>query len=220
MIKILHKFVIGACGLAMLSYGQSAQAAVYSEAGDAGDTFATAQLTLGSVGQPLDFIEGNLLSLQDNDFFRFFYSGTGNLTIETGPYTNTPFPSNTFPGFELLSGIGASLGGAAQSLNPSPFGNQTFITGGSIFYSPGISTINYANLPVGEYVLRVDGTGQANLGKPRYVGNYSIRLQGGTRFIQSVPEPSFILSLLAISAIAAIAGIKNRHQQLPESVKN
>ena len=126
-MNIFYKFAFAAFGLATVFYTQSSQAAVFSEIGDAGDTFGTAQIVSGSARQSLDSIEGNLSSLQDNDFFRFFYGGTGNLTIETGPYTNTPFPTNTFPGFELLSATGISLGGAAESNNPAPFGNPTFI---------------------------------------------------------------------------------------------
>lgn len=209
-MKILDKFVIAAFGLATVFFSQSSQAAVFSEVGDAGDTFGTAQIAEGSAGQLLDTIEGNLSSLQDNDFFRFFYSGTGNLTIETGPYTNTPFPTNTFPGFELLSASGTSLGGAAQSNNPAPFGNQTFFLTGQISYDPGSSIIFFSSLPVGEYVLRIDGTGQVNLDQPRYVGNYSVRLQGGAQFIETVPEPTSILSLLTVATMGSMIFVKDK----------
>lgn len=210
-MNYFQKLVSVTFGLATVLFIQPSQAAVYSEVGEAGDTFGTAQLALGTAGESLNAIEGNLFSLQDNDFFRFFYGGTGNLNIETGPYTNTPFPTNTFPGFELFSGNGVSLGGAGESLNPAPFGNQTFISSGGISYEPGISVIRYQNLLIGEYVLRVDGTGQVNSGKPRYVGNYSVSLQGGAQFIQ-VPEPTSILSLLAVSLIASMTVIKNNRK--------
>ncbi|MBD2519771.1 PEP-CTERM sorting domain-containing protein [Nostoc sp. FACHB-973] len=213
-MNIFHKFAFAAFGLATVFYTQSSQAAVFSEVGDAGDTFGTSQIVSGSAGQSLDTIEGNLSSLQDNDFFRFFYDGTVNLTIQTGPYTNTPFPTNTFPGFELLSATGTSLGGAAQSNNPAPFGNQTFIVNGSADFITGTSNISYGGLPVGEYVLRVDGTGQRNFNQPRYLGNYSVRLQGGAQFIQAVPEPTSILSLLAVAAMGSITVIKNHRQKL------
>jgi hypothetical protein len=212
-MNIFHKFAIAAFGLATVFYTQPSQAAVFSEVGDAGDIFGNAQIVSGAAGQSLNTIEGNLSSLQDNDFFRFFYGGTGNLTIATGPYTNTPFPTNTFPGFELLSGTGTSLGGAAESNNPAPLGNQAFIVGGNINYA-GTSLINYANLSVGEYVLRIDGTGQANLNQPRYIGNYSVRLQGGAQFIQAVPEPTSILSLLAVAVMGSMTVIKNHRQKL------
>lgn len=217
-MNLFQKFAIAAFGLATVFYSQSSQAAVFSEVGDAGNIFGNAQIVSGSAGQSLDTIEGNLSSLQDNDFFRFLYGGTGNLTIATGPYTNTPVPTNTFPGFELLSGTGTSLGGAAQSNNPAPFGNQAFIVSGSIIYAPGTSIINYANLPVGEYVLRIDGSGQVNSGQPRYVGNYSVRLQGGAQFIQAVPEPTSILSLLAVAAMGSMTAIKNHRQKLVSSM--
>lgn len=214
MMKIFHKVAIASFGLATVFYTQSSQAAVFSEVSDAGDTFGTAQIISGLAGQSLDTIEGNLSSLQDQDFFRFFYSGTGNLNIETGPYANTPFPTNTFPGFELLSATGTSFGGAAQSNIPAPFGNQAFIVGGGVNYTNGFSNINYANLPVGEYTLRIDGTGQVNLDQPRYIGNYSVRLQGGAQFIQAVPEPTSTLSLLALVAMGSMTAIKNCRQKL------
>ncbi|WP_414756070.1 hypothetical protein [Anabaena sp. CCY 9910] len=213
-MNIFYKCAIATVGLATVFYTQSSQAAVFSEVGDASNVFGTAQTVSGSAGQSLDAIEGNLSDLQDNDFFRFFYAGTGNLRIETGPYTNTPFPTNTFPGLELLSGTGLSLGGVAQSLNPAPFGNGTFINSAGSANTTGTSWIDYVNLPVGEYVLRVDGTGQSNLGQPRYVGNYSLRLRGGSQFIQAVPEPTFILSLLAVAAITSPTVNKNQRRQL------
>ncbi|MBR8832628.1 MAG: hypothetical protein DSM106950_00930 [Stigonema ocellatum SAG 48.90 = DSM 106950] len=209
-----HKLVSVTFALATVLFNQPSQAAVYSEVGEAGDTFDTAQLVLGTAGESLDAIAGNLLSSQDNDFFRFFYDGTGNLSIRTGPYTNTPFPTNTFPGFELFSDNGVSLGGAGESLNPSPFGNKDFVAGNSsIVYQSGVSLVNYQNLPIGEYVLRVDGSGQFNSGKPRYVGNYSVSLQGAAQFIEQVPEPTSILSLLAVSAIASATVIKTNRKQ-------
>ncbi|KQW42464.1 MULTISPECIES: PEP-CTERM sorting domain-containing protein [unclassified Roseateles] len=180
---------------ALVLAGASATQAgiVYLEIGDAGGTFATAQSAFTPVSQSLDAISGTLTT-GDVDYFRFLYTGAGGLTIAEGPYVNTPFPGNTFPAFELYSGTGVDLGGFT-GIGPSGF----------ISYANATATLSYFGLISGnEYVLAIDGAGQANPPNPLYVGNYSIQLSGGAATLvpQPLPEPaSLALAGLALAGV-------------------
>ena len=173
-----------------------AQAATFFELDDAGNTFNSAQAVSGLDNNFLERIEGNITSKQDNDYFRFYFSGIGILAIETGPYFNMPFPVNTFPAFQLFNSNCSLMGGYFMGNFTWGLGN---IAGSQISYTSGISQVNFNNLSAGEYVLKIDGTGQYNNRQPIHEGNYAVRLSGA-EFIpsqpQSIPEPSTPVGIL------------------------
>lgn len=177
------------------------QAATFFEIDDASNTFYSAQVVSGMGNNWLDKIEGNLISPQDNDYFRFYFGGVGVLAIETGPYFNQPFPSNTFPAFQLFNTNNSLIGGYFKGEFTLGIGN---IGGSRISYISGISQMNFNNLSAGEYVLKIDGTGQFNNRNPIYEGKYAVNLSGA-EFIpsqpQPIPEPSTPIGLLIAGGI-------------------
>lgn len=176
-------------------------AATFFEIGDAGDTFNSAQVVRGWESNSLNWIEGSLSSTHDNDYFRFAFGGVGVLTIQTGPYFNTPFPWNQFPAFQLFNAQDSLVGGYSG-------GSLTFglgdMAGSSIFFIPGMSQFNFSNLSAGEYVLKVNGMAQINTQESVYEGDYSIKLVDA-EFIsnseQPVPEPSTLLGMIVAGGI-------------------
>ena len=193
------------------------QATTFFEVGDAGDTFNNAQVVSCLGGASIDGIEGRLDLRNDNDYFRFFFGGGGVLKIETGPYFNTGFPFNPFPAFQLFNTNNSLVGGYFD-------GDFTFgvgdISGSFIAFYGGRSELNFRNLSAGEYVLKVDGTGQTNAPKPVYEGDYSIKLSGA-EFIrdqpcpepstlpqQSVPEPSTLVGMIVAGGIGWLMKMK------------
>lgn len=201
-MKFAEKLTIAVAGIAIFTGTEisSAKAATFFESGDAGDTFDNAQAVSGSNEESLNKIEGTLESTKDKDFFRFFFDKIGNLTIQTGPYSNTPFPSNTFPAFQLFNANNNLVGGYFE-------GNFTFGIGNlpssSINFVDGVAELNFSDLLAGEYVLKVDGTGQVNDPKPIYEGNYTISLSDA-KFLpsQPVPEPSSLVGIVIASSIS------------------
>lgn len=201
--------ISGFTGLCLVVGSTSSYAATFSEIGDAGDTFDTAQITSGPAGEALTTINGNLsfhieefiedfgetvVFLLDNDFFRFLYTGTGNLTIESGPYAVSDPLRDPFPAFELFNSSG----------------NRAFFFLG-VVCSCGSSQYDYQNLTAGEYVIRIDGRGQSESPQPIYIGDYSIRLIGDTQFLsQSVPEPASTISLSLLGVMMASATLLKR----------
>jgi hypothetical protein len=176
----------------------SARSATFFEVGDAGDTFDKAQIITGVSGEALTSIEGKLTSTQDKDYFRFFFGGVGLLTVETGPYFNTPFPSNTFPAYELFNASNSLVGGYFQGEFTVGLGNMQ---GSSIVFD-GNTQLIFSYLSAGEYVLKVDGTGQYNNQKPIYEGDYAIRLSGAEVIPdQSIPEPSTFVGTVIAAGI-------------------
>jgi len=202
-MKFAEKLTITIAGIAILTSTEisSVRAATFFESGDAGDTFDNAQAVSGTNEESLDKIEGTLESTTDKDYFRFLFDKFGNLTIKTGPYFNTPFPSNTFPAFELFNANNTLVGGYFE-------GDITFGIGGlpdifEISFVEGVAELTFRNLLAGEYVLKVDGTGQANDPKPIYEGNYTISLSEA-EFLpsQPVPEPSSLVGIVIASSIS------------------
>lgn len=188
-------------GMSLVAIKMPTQAATFFEIDDAGNTFNSAQTVSGLGNSLLDIIEGSLTSTQDKDYFRFSFGGIGILAIETGPYFNMPFPANTFPAFQLFNSNYSLMGGYFMGDFTWGIGN---ISGSRISYTSGIAKVNFNNLPAGEYVLKVDGTGQFNHRNPIHQGNYAVRLSGA-EFIpsqpQSVPEPSTSVGVLIAGGI-------------------
>ena len=188
-------------GMTLVAIKIPAQAVTFFEIDDAGNTFKSAQVVRGVGNNLLDRIEASLTSTQDNDYFRFYFSGIGILAIETGPYFNRPFPSNTFPAFQLFNSNCSLMGGYLMGDFTWGLGN---IAGSQISYTSGISQVNFNNLSAGEYVLKIDGTGQYNNRQPIHEGKYAVRLSGA-EFIpsqpQSVPEPSTPVGILIAGGI-------------------
>lgn len=188
-------------GMSLVAIKIPAQAVTFFEIDDAGNTFNSAQTVSGLDNNLLDIIEGNLKSAQDKDYFRFPFGGIGILAIETGPYFNRPFPSNTFPAFQLFNSNYSLMGGYFMGDFTWGVGN---ISGSGISYTSGIAKVKFNNLSAGEYVLKVDGTGQFNHRNPVHEGNYAVRLSGA-EFIhsqpQSVPEPSTPVGILMAGGI-------------------
>lgn len=203
-MNIYPKLVIATTitGISFLFINISVQAATFFEIDDAGNTFNSAQLVSGVGNNLFDRIEGSLTSTQDNDYFRFFLGEIGFLSIETGPYFNKPFPSNTFPAFQLFNSNYDLMGGYFMGDFTWGVGN---IAGSRISYSSGIAQVKFNNLSAGEYVLKVDGTGQFNHQNPIHEGNYVVRLSGA-EFIpsqpQSVPESSTPIGILIAGGIS------------------
>lgn len=188
-------------GMSLAVIKMPTQAATFFEIDDAGNTFNSAQTVSGLDNNLLDIIEGNLKSAQDKDYFRFSFGGIGILAIETGPYFNMPFPSNTFPAFQLFNSNYSLMGGYFMGDFTWGGGN---ISGSRISYSSGIAQVKFNNLSAGEYVLKVDGTGQFNNHNPIHEGNYSVRLSGAEVIPsqpQSVPEPITSVGVLIAGGI-------------------
>lgn len=188
-------------GMSLVAIKMPIQAATFFEIDDAGNTFNSAQTVSGLGNNLLDIIEGSLTSTQDKDYFRFYFGGIGILALETGPYFNMSFPANTFPAFQLFNSNSSLMGGYFMGDFTWGVGN---LSGSQISYTTGIAQVNFNNLPAGEYVLKVDGTGQFNHRNPIHQGNYAVRLSGA-EFIpsqhQSVPEPSTSVGLLIAGGI-------------------
>ena len=206
-MNIYHKIALITSGvlLSFVAIKVPTQAATFFEIGDAGDTLNNAQVASGLGGESLDRIEGRLESTNDQDYFRFFWGGVGMLQIETGPYFNTSFPANTFPAFQLFNPSNSLVGGYFIGAITLEVGD---IGGSGISLMFGSAQFNFHYLSAGEYVLKVDGTGQANEPKPIYEGDYAIRLSGA-EFIpsppipasQPVPEPGTLVSTLVAGGI-------------------
>lgn len=188
-------------GMSLVAIKIPVQAVTFFEIDDAGNTFNSAQTVSGVGNNLLEIIEGSLTSTQDKDYFRFSFDGIGMLAIETGPYFNNPFPSNTFPAFQLFNNDSSLMGGYFMGDFTWGVGN---ISGSGISYTSGSAQVKFNNLSAGEYVLKVDGTGQFNHRNPIHEGNYAVRLSGA-EFIpsqpQSVPEPITPVSILIAGGI-------------------
>lgn len=190
--------LLGAIAFSVAVMG-TAHSAVVTESGDAGDTLATAQRLTSDPQVAITAISGSLSSTSDVDYFRFSLAEVGSLRISFDSFA----PAGGFPTFvgmaayfangDLLMATSLDVGGL--------FGDTSYGTIGGISYQFGNANLEAYGLPVGEYVLRVDGSGQINFGRPRYEGGYTINVSGRAETLgAAVPEPS-TLALIGAAAL-------------------
>jgi hypothetical protein len=185
---LLKKLSVATAGAALiaLGIGGTAQAATFTESGDAGQTLNTAQ----NVGGGINVIQGNIFFPNDADLFSFSWGGgLFNATTVGGANFDTILQLFDFSG-TLLTQNDDSQGTLGSTLNQ-------FLDAGNYFL--GISSFaNFAS----------SGPTYSNNGFSS--GSYSISLSQPT---SSVPEPGSVLGLLALGGLGAGSVLKRKQQQ-------
>lgn len=209
--------------VASVSSGQ-AQAATFTEIGDAGETLGTAQV-ISSGQQPLESISGALSG--DADLFQIFV--TGGRTFSATTVGGASFDTQLF----LFDSAGVGVyGNDNSSVSPD---QSTLPTGGfspaaSGIYSLGISGFNYdpvsalgaqgaifpdfPNVAFNEVVGPTGPGGGSPLSGFNGArldpgGSYTIALTGA----EAVPEPSSVLGTLALGAWALGSLVKKKSKR-------
>lgn len=219
------------------------QAATFTEQNDAGESINTAQV-IPSGTNPLNMIVGSLSG--DVDLFKLFLEGGQTFSATTLTVENlTELPGEIFAGIpsEILEdpqlflfnadGIGVygnddtsfstqavlPSGGMFSPTNSgfyylaiSNSGNNPFSNEGSIFPDNLIGDAFGANGAGGGSPLS-GFTGTTAMG-----GRYAISLTGVKTAAARVPEPSSLLGLLGIGALATVSQLKNKKQNRKNSI--
>ncbi|MFE1745160.1 DVUA0089 family protein [Coleofasciculus sp. H7-2] len=181
---LLKKLSIATAGAALLlGIGGTAQAATFTESGDAGQTLNTAQ----NVGGGIDVIQGTISPRNDADLFSFSWGGgLFNATTVGGANFDTILQLFDFSGTLLAQNDDSQLT-LGSTLNE-------FLDAGNYFL--GISS--FANFATSGPIYGSVGVGSSS-------GSYSISLNQPT---SSVPEPGSVLGLLALGGLGAGSVLK------------
>ncbi|BAY74847.1 hypothetical protein NIES25_12630 [Nostoc linckia NIES-25] len=192
IVNVLTKLSMATVGVAViaLGVGGTAQAATYTEVGDAGQTLNTAQNLAGGI----NVIQGTISYNDDADLFSFSWGG-GLLNATTVG--------------------GASFDTILQLFNSS----GTLIAQNDDDSSPGAGSQSTLNLFVGsgEYLLGISSLANFAQSGPTYgevdaglfSGSYSIRLNQETA--SAVPEPASLIGILGLGAFS-ITSLRKRKQ--------
>ncbi|MEH1936101.1 MAG: DVUA0089 family protein [Nostoc sp.] len=188
-VNVLTNLSLTTVGAAVIALGAAgtAQAATYTEVGDAGKTLKTAQNLPGGI----NVIKGTISSKNGADLFSFFWdSGRFKATTVDGASFDTIL--------ELFDSSGTLI-----ALNDDSKGTQQ-------------STLNEF-LDTGEYLLGISSFANFALSASSYgdiapgfsSGGYSISLNKKTA---SVPEPASVIGILGLGAFG-ITSVRKRKQQ-------
>ncbi|WP_375507295.1 DVUA0089 family protein [uncultured Nostoc sp.] len=191
-VNVLTKLSLSTVGTAVIALGAAgtAQAATFTEVGDAGQTLNTAQNLLGGI----NVIQGTISPSDDADLFSFSWGG-GQFNATT--VGGTPFTFDTI--LQLFDSSGTLI---AQNEDDSQSTLQ--------------STLNLS-VDSGEYLLGISSFANFAKSGPTYgsVGpgfssdSYSISLNQETA---SVPEPASLIGILGLGAFG-ITSVRKRKQQ-------
>jgi hypothetical protein len=176
-----------AAGVAVIALGTTVkvQAATFTESGDAGQTFSSAQ----NVGGGIDVIQGNVSSNSDADLFSFSWGG--------GLFNATTLGGASFDTMlQLFSSSGTILTQNDDSAGTLQSTLNVALAAGNYFL--GISS--WPNYPTSSPTGPNYGTGYSS-------GRYSISLNHETT---SVPEPASTLGLLALGTLGAGSMLKRK----------
>jgi hypothetical protein len=193
---LLKKLSIATAGAALiaLGIGGTAQAATFTESGDAGQTLNTAQ----NVGGGINVIQGNIFPFNDADLFSFSWGGgLFNATTVGGANFDTILQLFDFSGTILAQNDDTFIPPFTFSLGSTL--NQVLDAGN---YFLGISS--YPNFASSGPTYSNNGWGGGS------TGSYSISLNQPT---SSVPEPGSVLGLLALGGLGAGSVLKRKQQQ-------
>lgn len=187
---LMQKLSLATASAAFVALGAvgSAQAATFTEFGDAGQTLGTAQ----TVGGGIDVIQGNISSGTDADLFSFYWGG--------GLFSATTVGGASFDTMlQLFNSSGTLLAQNDDSQGTLQSTLSQILNSGN--YLLGVSSFpNFAG-DGPTYDIYGYGGGYSS-------GDYSVKLDTETA---SVPEPASVLGLLALGAMGA--GSLKRKQQ-------
>ncbi|MHC5724281.1 MAG: DVUA0089 family protein [Nostoc sp.] len=194
-VNVLTNLSLTTVGAAVIALGAggTAQAATYTEVGDAGKTLKTAQ----NLPRGINVIKGTISSKKDVDLFSFFW--------DSGRFKTTTVDGASFDTvLELFDSSGTVI-----ALEDDSKGTAQ-------------STINQF-LDTGEYFLGISSAPNFDLFDINYgrfdgfsSGDYSITLKKKTASVPkriSVPEPASLIGILGLGAFG-LTSVRKRKQQV------
>ena len=239
-------WVMGVTGMATLLTALSsiqAQAASFSEVGDAGQTPSTAQVItpaqLSGAGSSLDSIAGTLTGSGDfADLFQIFLTGGQTFSAGTAnAATDQAFQDEQFgipptvlldPQLFLFDATGRGVyanDDSFGSLQAALLSGQPFSPQQSGTYFLAIASSDYNPVTAGGQPI-FDALSTTNVGPNTQLplstfsgtgsdtGTYTIALSGATAVPQPVPSPSSTLGLVVLGALGAASGLKYKKSKL------
>ncbi|MBN3948329.1 MAG: PEP-CTERM sorting domain-containing protein [Nostoc sp. NMS7] len=197
-VNVLTNLSLTTVGAAVIALGAggTAQAATYTELGDAGKTLKTAQ----NLPRGINVIKGTISSKKDADLFSFFWdSGRFKATTVDGASFDTLL--ELFDSSGTVIALKDDSKGTAQSTINQFLDTGEYFLGISSFPNFDLDQfgINYGTIP-----------GLSS-------GDYSITLNKKTASIPkpiSVPEPASLIGILGLGALG-ITSVRKRKQQVP-----
>ncbi|MEH1927217.1 DVUA0089 family protein [Nostoc sp.] len=197
-VNVLTNLSLTTVGAAVIALGAggTAQAATYTELGDAGKTLKTAQ----NLPRGINVIKGTISSKKDADLFSFFWdSGRFKATTVDGASFDTLL--ELFDSSGTVIALKDDSKGTAQSTINQFLDTGEYFLGISSFPNFDLDQfgINYGTIP-----------GLSS-------GDYSITLNKKTASIPkpiSVPEPASLIGILGLGAFG-ITSVRKRKQQVP-----
>jgi len=194
-VNVLTNLSLTTVGAAVIALGTAAtaQAATYTEVGDAGKTLKTAQNLPGGI----NVIKGTISSKKDADVFSFFWdSGRFKATTVGGASFDTLL--ELFDSSGTVIALKDDSKGTAQSTLNEFLDTGEYFLGISSFPNFDLFGINYGTIP-----------GLSS-------GDYSITLNKKTASVPkriSVPEPASVIGILGLGAFG-ITSVRKRKQQV------
>ena len=138
----MRRILFGLAAIALLAVSAPARAGTWAEVGDAGESVATAQITIGSGS--LDSIKGHLFAFTDMYCIRILHDGTA-FSATTEPNTLAQSQGGTLDPMLMLfdkNGVGIVGNDDISNGGNGPFNNNSTIT---------------ATLNAGTYLLAISG---------------------------------------------------------------
>ncbi|MEH2412708.1 DVUA0089 family protein [Nostoc sp.] len=197
-VNVLTNLSLTTVGAAVIALGAAgtAQAATYTEVGDAGKTLKTAQNLPGGI----NVIKGTISSKNGADLFSFFWdSGRFKATTVDGASFDTIL--------ELFDSSGTLIAVNDDSKRTEQSTLNEFLDTGE--YLLGISS--FAN-----FALSASSYGYGDIAPGFSSGDYSISLNKKTASVPkpaSVPEPASLIGILGLGAFG-INSVRQRKQQV------
>ncbi|MEH2373606.1 MAG: DVUA0089 family protein [Nostoc sp.] len=193
-VNVLTNLSLTTVGAAVIALGAggTAQAATYTEVGDAGKTLKTAQ----NLPRGINVIKGTISSKKDADLFSFYWdSGRFKATTVDGASFDTLL--ELFDSSGTVIALKDDSKGTAQSTINQFLDTGEYFLGISSFPNFDLFDINYGTIP-----------GLSS-------GDYSITLNKKTASIPkriSVPEPASLIGILGLGAFG-LTSVRKRKQQ-------
>jgi len=195
-VNVLTNLSLTTVGAAVIALGTAAtaQAATYTEVGDAGKTLKTAQNLPGGI----NVIKGTISSKKDADVFSFFWdSGRFKATTVGGASFDTLL--ELFDSSGTVIALKDDSKGTAQSTINEFLDTGEYLLGISSFPNFALSASTYGDILPG-----------------LSSGDYSITLNKKTASVPkriSVPEPASVIGILGLGAFG-ITSVRKRKQQV------